>query len=67
MADVEAFDPRRRGNLLRHFGGLAGLRAAGIEEIARVEGVNAALAARIYASLHGLDVQPNEPGQARDA
>ena len=52
---------------MRHFGGLAGLRAAGIEEIARVEGVNAALAARIYASLHGLDVQPNEPGQARDA
>jgi excinuclease ABC subunit C len=52
---------------LRHFGGLAGLRAAGIEDIARVEGVNAALAARIYASLHGLDVPPTEPGQARDA
>ena len=67
LEDIPGIGPRRRGNLLRHFGGLAGLRAAGIEEIARVEGVNAALAARIYASLHGLDVQPNEPGQARDA
>jgi excinuclease ABC subunit C len=39
---------------LRHFGGLAGLKAAGIEDIARVEGVNQALAERIYATLHGL-------------
>ena len=67
LEDIPGIGPRRRGNLLRHFGGLAGLRAAGIEEIARVEGVNAALAARIYASLHGLDVPSNEPGQARDA
>jgi excinuclease ABC subunit C len=41
---------------LRHFGGLGGLKAAGAEEIARVEGINAALAERIYASLHGLPV-----------
>jgi excinuclease ABC subunit C len=39
---------------LRHFGGLGGLKAAGAEEIARVEGINAALAERIWASLHGL-------------
>jgi excinuclease ABC subunit C len=39
---------------LRHFGGLAGLKAAGAEEIARVDGINSALAERIYASLHGL-------------
>ena len=30
------------------------LKAAGEEEIARVEGINAALAARIYATLRGL-------------
>jgi excinuclease ABC subunit C len=41
--------------LLRHFGGLAGLKRAGAEEIARVEGINAALAQRIYQALHGLE------------
>ena len=35
---------------------MAGLKAAGEAEIARVEGINAALAARIYANLHGLSV-----------
>ena len=53
--DIPGIGPRRRGNLLRHFGGLGGLKAAGVEEISRVEGVNAALAERIYATLHGLD------------
>ena len=55
LEDIPGIGPRRRGNLLRHFGGLGGLRAAGVEEISRVEGVNAALAERIYATLHGLD------------
>jgi len=55
LEDIPGIGPRRRANLLRHFGGLSGLKAAGIEEIAGVEGVNAALAARIYAALHGLD------------
>jgi excinuclease ABC subunit C len=54
LEDIAGIGPRRRANLLKHFGGLAGLRAAGVEEIARVEGVNAALAERIYHSLHGL-------------
>ncbi|NUS37906.1 MAG: excinuclease ABC subunit UvrC [Lysobacter sp.] len=54
LEDIPGIGPRRRANLLRHFGGLAGLRAAGAEEIARVDGINAALAERIYASLHGL-------------
>ncbi len=60
---IAGIGPRRRGNLLRHFGGLAGLKAAGVEEIARVEGVNAALAERIYAALHGLPDPQQEPGQ----
>jgi excinuclease ABC subunit C len=55
LEDIPGIGPRRRANLLRHFGGLGGLRAAGAEEIARVEGINAALAERIYASLHGLE------------
>jgi len=39
---------------------LSGLKAAGIEEIARVEGVNAALAERIYLTLHGLQGERND-------
>ena len=54
LEDIAGIGPRRRASLLKHFGGLAGLKAAGIHEIARVEGVNAALAERIYANLHGL-------------
>jgi excinuclease ABC subunit C len=54
LEDIPGIGPRRRANLLRHFGGLGGLKSAGAEEIARVEGINAALAERIYASLHGL-------------
>ena len=61
LEDIAGIGPRRRAALLRHFGGLAGLKAAGETEIARVEGINAALAARIYATLHGLDA-PAEPG-----
>ena len=54
LEDIAGIGPRRRASLLKHFGGLAGLKAAGVEEIARVEGINAALAERIYATLHGL-------------
>ncbi|MGO1542485.1 MAG: excinuclease ABC subunit UvrC [Luteimonas sp.] len=53
LEDIPGIGPRRRGNLLRHFGGLAGLKAAGAEEIAQVEGISHALAERIHASLHG--------------
>ncbi len=63
LEDIAGIGPRRRANLLRHFGGLGGLKAAGSEEIARVEGINAALAERIYASLHGLS-KAGPPGAA---
>ena len=59
LEEIPGVGSRRRGNLLRHFGGLAGLKAAGEQEIARVDGINRALAARIYAHLHGLP--PPEP------
>ncbi len=60
LEDIPGIGPRRRANLLRHFGGLGGLKAAGAEEIARVEGINAALAERIWASLHGLPVETKD-------
>jgi len=61
LEDIAGIGPRRRASLLKHFGGLAGLKTAGAEEIARVEGVSAALAARIYASLHGLESPATPP------
>lgn len=59
LEDIPGIGPRRRSALLKHFGGLTALREAGSEEIARVAGVNEALAARIYASLHGLESKAN--------
>ncbi|UNK43703.1 excinuclease ABC subunit UvrC [Luteimonas sp. S4-F44] len=63
LEDIPGIGPRRRASLLKHFGGLGGLKAAGAEQIAQVEGVNAALAQRIYATLHGLDAGASGAGQ----
>ena len=67
LEDIPGIGPRRRASLLKHFGGLGGLKAAGVEEISRVDGVNAALAERIYATLHGLESAgpiQQEPGSS---
>ncbi|MBP6299622.1 MAG: excinuclease ABC subunit UvrC [Arenimonas sp.] len=58
LEQINGIGAKRRSNLLKHFGGLAGLKGAGVEEIARVEGINLALAERIYANLHGIDLVP---------
>jgi excinuclease ABC subunit C len=44
--------PKRRQSLLRQFGGIQGLARAGIEDIARVEGISRQLAGQIYAAFH---------------
>ncbi len=62
LEDIAGIGPRRRASLLKHFGGLVGLKAAGEAEIAKVEGINDALAARIYANLHGLPA-PDAAGE----
>ncbi|WP_242107368.1 excinuclease ABC subunit UvrC [Luteimonas aquatica] len=53
LEDIPGIGPRRRASLLKHFGGLGGLKKAAVDEIAQVEGINAALAERIYQTLHG--------------
>lgn len=55
LEDIPGIGARRRAMLLRHFGGLAELKRAGAEEIARVEGINMALAQRIWGALHGVE------------
>ncbi len=52
LEEIAGFGPRRRSVLLRHFGGLAGIMAAGVEELAQVKGIGRDLAERIYAALH---------------
>lgn len=52
LDEIEGLGPARRRALLRAFGGTAQIRRAGVDEIARVEGVSRTLAERIYAHFH---------------
>ena len=52
LEDVPGIGARRRSALLRAFGGLAGVEAAGVEELMQVKGIDRGLAERIYTTLH---------------
>jgi excinuclease ABC subunit C len=52
LEDIPGVGPARRRALLSAFGGLDGVRAAAIEDLCRVEGVNRKLAEQIYSALH---------------
>ncbi|PVZ19586.1 MULTISPECIES: excinuclease ABC subunit UvrC [unclassified Pseudomonas] len=52
LEDVAGVGPKRRRELLKHFGGLQELGRASADEIAKAPGISKKLAESIYASLH---------------
>jgi excinuclease ABC subunit C len=55
LETIPGIGDRRRQALLKNFGGLRELARAGVEDLARVPGINRALAQRIYDSFHEHD------------
>ncbi len=52
LETVQGLGPKRRRDLLRHFGGLKGVSTAGIDDLTKVPGISRVLAERIYTVLH---------------
>jgi len=59
IEQIPGIGAKRRTALLKHFGSLQRLREASVEEIATVVGMNRAVAATVFAGLHGED-PPND-------
>jgi excinuclease ABC subunit C len=52
LETIEGIGSKRRQQLIKHFGGMQGVERAGIDDLAKVPGINKNLANKIYQSLH---------------
>lgn len=52
LEEIPGLGPKRRRELLKQFGGLQGVRGAGIDDLVKVRGISRPLAVKIYNDLH---------------
>ncbi len=53
LEGIPGVGPRRRQQLLKHFGGLQEVARAGVEDLGKVAGISRDLAQKIYDTFHG--------------